>query len=85
MKKGIFLFTIIFVLILLSAVDAEAQCAMCKMAAEAGVKAGNTQTAGLNNAILYLAMFPYIVIGSVAFLFWRAYKKRKAEEAELSE
>jgi len=55
---------------------------MCKMSAEAGTKAGNTQALGINPAILYLAAFPYIIITTIAFLFWRNYKKRKKEEAE---
>lgn len=79
------LLSIIFILIILFLFKENtfAQCAMCKMTAESGAKAGNTATLGINNGIMYLAMFPYLIIGTIALLFWRAYKKKKKEEAEL--
>ncbi|MBC8047516.1 MAG: hypothetical protein H7Y00_12025 [Fimbriimonadaceae bacterium] len=84
MKKIIFLFIITFSVLLFLTSDAQAQCAMCRMAAENGAKAGNTQTLGINTAILYLAIFPYIIISTIAYLFWRAYKKKQKEEKELA-
>jgi hypothetical protein len=63
--------------------DISAQCAMCKMVAENGAKADGGPVLGLNQGILYLAAFPYLAFMTIAFLFWRGYKKRKKEEAEL--
>ncbi|MFN0274310.1 MAG: hypothetical protein ACKVPJ_01070 [Chitinophagales bacterium] len=83
MKKTIvFLFVGCFML--LASGDVQAQCAMCKMSAEAGIKAGNTQALGINPAILYLAAFPYLIVSTIAYLFWRNYKKKQQEEKELS-
>lgn len=82
--KSIFIVCFILMVLLFSSTNAEAQCAMCRMAAENGAKAGNTQTLGINPAILYLAIFPYLIISTIAYLFWRAYKKRQREENELA-
>lgn len=63
--------------------DVSAQCAMCKMVAENGAKADGGPVLGLNQGILYLAAFPYLAFMIIAFLFWRGYKRKKKEEAEL--
>lgn len=74
----------LFVMVLLLvASTADAQCAMCKMAAESGTQADNSPTLGLNQGILYLAVVPYLSFMVIAFLFWKGWKKRKREEAEL--
>lgn len=54
---------------------AEAQCAMCKQVAETDLKEGTGVARGINNGIVYLMGLPYILIGIVAFLFIRKYKK----------
>lgn len=75
---------ILFVMVLLLvASTADAQCAMCKMAAESGTQADNSPTLGLNQGILYLAVVPYLSFMVISFLFWKGWKKRKREEAEL--
>lgn len=74
----------LFVMVLLLvASTADAQCAMCKMAAESGTQADNSPTLGLNQGILYLAVVPYLSFMVISFLFWKGWKKRKREEAEL--
>lgn len=50
---------------------AEAQCPMCRMSAESNLKSGGTAAAGLNKGIIYLLVGPYIMISTVAFLWWR--------------
>lgn len=42
--------------------DAFAQCAMCKAVAETGSKDGTSITGGINNAIIYLMVLPYILL-----------------------
>lgn len=83
MRYRIFFLSVLLIFLMLSGETASAQCAMCRMAAEEGAKAGNTQTLGINNAIMYLAVFPYLIISTIAILFIRAYRKKKREEAEL--
>jgi len=57
-----------------------AQCAMCRATVENNVSYGETDLAsGLNFGILYLFVAPYLLIGAIAF-FW--YKKSRAANAK---
>jgi hypothetical protein len=48
---------------------ANAQCAMCKAVVESG---GNLDEAeGLNSGILYLMVFPYILVGALFLIIIR--------------
>jgi hypothetical protein len=53
-----------------------AQCPMCKIAAESNMKNGGTAGRGLNAGILYMLAAPYLIVGSIAFLWWK--NRRKA-------
>lgn len=78
MKKNycVVCFVIITVVMLVLLPDfADAQCAMCKQVAETDLKEGTGVARGINNGIVYLMGLPYILIGVVAFLFIRKYKK----------
>ena len=50
-----------------------AQCAMCRATLEANVSNGSEQTLSstLNFGILYLFTAPYLIIGVIAFLWYR--------------
>lgn len=71
---------IIFLLILASTTGirttASAQCAMCTIAAEQGVKNGNTQSKGLNTGVLYLMSIPYLLIGGLGLLWYLKFRKK---------
>lgn len=54
-----------------------AQCPMCKLAAESNMKAGGTAGAGLNKGILYMFALPYLLIGTIAFIWWKQQKRIK--------
>ena len=74
MKKV--LFSIIFLFFLQMA---NAQCAMCK----AVVESGNPSDAeGLNLGILYLMVFPYVLIGALFFILIK-YKTTKNKNEEI--
>ena len=60
--------------------DANAQCPMCKMSAESNLKSGGTAGKGLNTGILYLFAAPYLMIGGLAFMYFR---NRKNDEIEV--
>jgi hypothetical protein len=49
-----------------------AQCSMCKAVAESANEGGFG--AGLNYGILYLMLFPYLIIGGIAYRLYRARK-----------
>jgi len=54
------------------------QCSMCKAVAESNLNGGGATAVGLNNGIMYLMAFPYILIASVAFLWYRHKKINRA-------
>lgn len=58
---------ILIALALFITTDAEAQCAMCKAMAETGTHDGIPVNGGINNAIIYLMVLPYILL----FLLFR--------------
>ena len=67
-----------FVLInILPTVLANAQCAMCtKTASQLGEKPAQ----GLNNGILYLMLMPFIIVGFIAYFWWK--NNRAVEKSE---
>lgn len=55
----------------------EAQCPMCRMSAESNLKNGGTHGKGLNAGILFLLSMPYIMVGTIGYVW---YRNRKKEE-----
>lgn len=70
------------VLILFVGVDVVAQCPMCKMAAESNLENGGTEGKGLNTGILYMLVLPYLLVGTLGFLWWR--NNRSADNSDTS-
>jgi hypothetical protein len=65
---------LVFLIIIISCYTSIAQCSMCtKTASQLGEKPAQ----GLNSGILYLMFTPFIIVGFVA---WRWWKGNKAEE-----
>lgn len=67
--------------LVLIAQSAEAQCAMCKATAESNAQGGGGIASGLNEGILWLMFFPYMLLGGVAYLWYRHNKKTKNQVA----
>ena len=73
MKKWL----IIFLLIVL-AYKSPAQCSMCKATGESNMNDNADFVGkGLNKGILYLMSIPYLM-GGVAYIIYRVYRKPKA-------
>lgn len=72
---------ILAAMLMLVFIDGEllAQCPMCKMSAESNMKNGGEAGAGLNKGILYILLMPYILVGSLAFL-WLRNRRRLSDE-----
>lgn len=51
-----------------------AQCAMCRAVVESG---NAEEAAGLNTGIMYLMVFPYLLVGALFFVIIRYRKKLK--------
>jgi len=73
----VFSFTMTF-----GAIDVSAQCPMCKMSAEQNLKMGGTAGKGLNRGILMMLAMPYVIVGSLGYVWLR---NRRKEEEDLQE
>ncbi len=74
----------ILALIALNVGQAVAQCAMCRTTIENNVSAGDTSLAsGLNLGIMYLFFAPYVVLGVIAFLWYRKSKQEHGKKIRL--
>jgi len=80
-RRVIVILTTLF--LVLFAIDAEAQCAMCKAAAESNLENDPKSIArGLNKGILFLMAAPYVIVGfifrkDIAILFRNMKSKSK--------
>ncbi len=74
--------TTIAIVVLLISLPAEAQCAMCRAVLESDADSGMAQ--GVNNGIVYLMIFPYLLVGGVIFAVYRMLKKAKKSKTTSS-
>ena len=66
--KYLFLVTVLFVF----SMGASAQCAMCKATAESATENVNKGIGeGLNAGIVYLMLVPYVLLATIALVFFR--------------
>lgn len=72
MKKVIFLIVLLFII-----TNVDAQCAMCRAVLESD--ADGSAAKGINNGILYLMVFPYLLIGGIGYFIYKSRKKAKTE------
>lgn len=63
-----------FILLLLFVQVSNAQCAMCKAVVESG---DPSEAEGLNSGILYLMIFPYILVGTLIYFIVKSKRKKK--------
>lgn len=71
-------FLILVALVLLTQIDAVAQCAMCRTTVESTISNGRSNIAtGLNTGILYLLSAPYLIVAAIAFLWFRQSKQEQ--------
>lgn len=56
-----------------------AQCAMCRAVLESEGSEATAQ--GINDGIVYLMIFPYLLIGGIAFYIYRSFKKKKSSDS----
>ncbi len=68
------IFFYVFIFFLLLQPDAGAQCAMCTKTAS---QLGEKPALGMNQGILYLMGAPFMIVGFIAYRWW---KNQKAEE-----
>ncbi|WP_347373885.1 hypothetical protein [Aequorivita sp. Q41] len=69
---------IILILFLVTITPAESQCAMCRAVLES--EEGGQAAKGINNGIVYLMIFPYLLVGAVGYAIYRSRKKARAKK-----
>jgi hypothetical protein len=80
MKKQILLLSfIVLILFVFSSQELAAQCPMCKLSAESNLRDGGTAGKGLNAGILYMFAMPYLLVGTLGFLWYRNRKNYDQE------
>ncbi|MDX1333535.1 MAG: hypothetical protein R3252_10935 [Robiginitalea sp.] len=62
----------LLLMLLLSAQQAAAQCAMCRAVLESN--GDNAVAEGINNGIVYLMAIPYLLVGVLIFVVYRKVK-----------
>ena len=73
MRNSKFILIILLILILMPQV-ADAQCSMCRAVLES--EADQSTAEGINDGILYLMIFPYLLIGGVGYFIYRSRKNK---------
>ncbi|MGK0386511.1 MAG: hypothetical protein ACI849_001128 [Patiriisocius sp.] len=66
---------LLLLILLICALPADAQCAMCRAVLES--EESGSAAKGINNGIMYLMVFPYLLVGTVGYLVYRNRKKVK--------
>ncbi|MFT4848407.1 MAG: hypothetical protein ACI83B_000938 [Sediminicola sp.] len=69
----------IFILLFLIGYTSEAQCAMCRAVIES--EENGEMAKGINNGIIYLMVFPYILVGGIGYIIYRSRKKIKIKQS----
>ncbi|WP_410878631.1 hypothetical protein [Myroides sp. DW712] len=73
MKK--YLFLVVF-FVLAATQTTVAQCAMCRAVLE--TEDGGVKAEAVNNGIVYLMIFPYLLVGFALYFSYKVYKKKKS-------
>ncbi len=63
---------LLFTIFLFSSLQIFAQCAMCTKTAS---QLGEKPALGLNNGILYLMLAPFVIVGVIAYKWWKNQQK----------
>jgi hypothetical protein len=73
LRGGILVFALTFT----SNIQVDAQCPMCRMSLESNLKNGGTAGKGINAGILMLLATPYLLVGGIAFVWFRNRKNQQ--------
>ncbi len=74
--KVFVIFCLLFAFVFLNFAESYAQCAMCRASVSSSVSENGNLAKNLNTGILYLAAMPYLLIATLAWLWYRHSKKR---------
>ena len=77
MKQKIILFVVFLIGL---SYQAQAQCAMCRAALI--TEDGGNKAEGINNGIMYLMVFPYLLVALVGFAIYRIMRDKKNKKSK---
>lgn len=77
-SKNYFLPLFSLLLIMVAIQDINAQCAMCRAVLENN--ADNSVAEGINDGIVYLMIFPYLLMGGLGYYIYRTHRKQKQQK-----
>ncbi len=80
LRWGLTIITLLFV----SMSNLDAQCAMCKAGLHSNLQNGGNQGLGMNAGIMSLMMMPYLLVGGIAYMWYRN-RKKGVDEGETIE
>jgi hypothetical protein len=72
---------LVFALTFMANLAVDAQCPMCRMSLESNLKNGGTAGKGINAGILMLLMTPYLLVGGIAYVWYR--NRKNQDQAEM--
>ena len=67
---------LLFAFVLFSASNSFAQCAMCRAVLE--TEDGGVKAEAVNDGIVYLMAFPYILVGVIGYIVYKSRQKKSA-------
>ena len=68
MKRFLIIFLVTFQILLLVSTNTQAQCSLCTKTAQ---QLGEKPAQGMNTGILYLMGMPFVLVGYIAFRWWK--------------
>lgn len=72
---------IIFILIIVFSIEnTQAQCSMCRAVLESN--ADNSAAEGINDGIVYLMIFPYLLMGGLGYYIYKTHQKQKKNKSQ---
>lgn len=71
---------LLFLVFFLFTLTSDAQCAMCRAVLES--QDDDSTAKGINNGIMYLMVFPYLLVGGIGVAIYRNRKKKRKEVVE---
>lgn len=69
-------FLIVLLFTIFYSLNASAQCAMCRAVLE--TEEGGVKAEAVNDGIVYLMAFPYILVGIIGYVVYKSRQKKKA-------
>lgn len=69
---------LLFLVFFLFTFTSDAQCAMCRAVLES--QDDDSTAKGINNGIMYLMVFPYLLVGGIGVAIYRNRKKKRKEK-----